>query len=122
MSIPFKTDELRDKRCPRCQRGLLRRVIINGQPAAYYCIARRPGERNCKLKFDVSRIETTRTGEWVVRGQAENPAYVEKLNSSSFERNLSISVQLERENVPFFLEGEYILEQLSRSEVRRISK
>ncbi len=118
MSIGFKVEELHDQSCPECGKGMLRRVVINSQPAAYYCIARKFGDDNCKLKFDVQRLENTDDEGWVVHGQAENPKYVEKLNSASLEENLSISVQLEQQGVSFFLEKDYTLETLSRAEIQ----
>ena len=120
MTSGFKVEELREKICPKCKVGYLRRAVINAQPATYYCVAKKYGDKNCGLKFDVENIEPKADGGWIVKGKAVNPKYVDMLSSSSFAENLSISVQLEKEGVPFFLEPEYVLETITGADVKQL--
>lgn len=120
MTPGFKVEELHNKSCPKCGIGFLRRVIINSQPVTYYCVARKFGDKNCGFKFDVESIKTESDGAWLINGKAVNPEYVDKLSSSSFAENISISVQLEANGVKFFLDPEYVMEKFTASEVQQL--
>lgn len=106
--------------CPKCKIGKLNRVSFEGKPVSYYCTARVPAEKNCKLKFEVFDISKAKDN-YTIKGKSVNPDYVDKLNSSSFAENISISAQLDERGVKYFLEDEdFIIEELSEKDFGKL--
>ena len=116
----FRLDHLQ-KECPQCRLGRLDRVVVDRKPVAYYCIARRFGDTNCRYKFDVSSVRPNPDGSSNVYGKAENPAYLARLDSPELDQNLMKAAEMEAAGVQFFLDvEERLLETLTPDEVRQL--
>lgn len=57
----------------------------------------------------------------MVFGRAENPEYINRINSPSFAQNLKTSAELERLGINFYLDEEArLIETMQPEEVRRL--